>query len=281
MDHHHDPTRSENGRPLRPIKVLADRDNDGRWQFTRAGFWSPSRLRRAEARHTAKWDPQAGVMYSVRDATLALAEVHAAFVGNDLARDLDHQGRLGQEAPTTFPVFASTGERVGDVRPPEAQALVDRSLATWVDARRSVLGLWMGPRTPEPTRDQLPAPSHVRKPRRPDPTAEDVFAHWVRRLPADRAEGLVLQAAFPSPARDPIPEEPDGHLEWAARTLLARLPDTVTASIPTRAAWQARIHHWVTAVRTGSPVTRALWSALEARQPPPSRTRGPEWGAER
>jgi len=269
------------GRPHRPVKVVADRDDAGHWRFRWSGFWHPSQLRRAEARQTAQWDPEAGVIFSVRLRDRGAAFLRAAFVGSDVYHELERRGLLGSTAPTTYPLFTPSGDHVQGVRPALAASLVDHGLARWVDAEQHTLGLRLRPLTTEERGDRPPGASSARKPRRRDPPPEDVFAHWVRRIPAHQAETIVLEAACPSHAWGPIPDGPASHLVWAAHTLLARLPDRFAARMRRDPDGPTRIRQWVGAVRAGAPVTRALWRALEWRRPPPRRTRGAEWGADR
>ena len=258
-------------RPSRPVRIIADRDAAGHWTFTWNGYWSPSQATRAETRHTGKWDPEAGVMYSVRDGTLALAAVQAAFVGSDLARELERQGVLGGEAPPTYPVLSPSGDHLTAVLPSQAQSLVDRGLATWIKAGQPTLGLWMVPleeRVPVDPGDTHWAAKHT-------PSVSDVFGHWARRLARDRVEVLVLAAAAGRPvatiARDPR----ESHLFLAAADFL----NTVRREVKrtqwwSRRQWAGLVRDWVAAVRSGQDPGPALWRAVDHAPPPSTGTAG-------
>ena len=258
-------------RPSRPVRVLADRDAAGHWTFTWSGYWSPSQATRAESRQTGKWDPDAGVMFSVHDRTLTLAEVHAAFVGSDLARGLELQGLLGGEAPPTYPVLSPSGEHVTEVLPSQAQSLVDRGLATWIKAGQHTLGLWMVPPEERTSVD----PSDVHWVAKHMPSVTDVFGHWARRFPRDRGEVLVLAAAEGRPvatiARDPR----ESYFFLAAADLL----NTVRREVEATRWWSQRqwallARDWVGAVRSGQDPGPALWEAVDHVPPPSTNTAG-------
>jgi hypothetical protein len=195
---------------------------------------------------------------------LDLADMRAAFMASDVCRELERQGVLGSAAPATYPLLTPSGDHVNDILLAQAQSLVDRGLATWVNAAQHTLGLWMVPVEDRPSVD----PSDPRWAAKHMPSLTDVFGHWARRLARDRAEVLVLSAAegraVATIARDPH----ESYFFLAAAHLLNSVRHDPATQWWGRRQWAGLARDWVAAVRSGQDPGPALWRVVDHAPPP-------------